>query len=790
MQFDGMFDLAVGMSSKSKIWKNQKWLWSDFVKRLSEPYYTKETLKEFLVASKEDQGKIKDVGGYVGGYLRAGRRKPENVVHRQLLTLDLDFATTGFWDDYTLFFGNAALLHPTHKHSEESPRYRLIMPVNREVTPDEYCALSRYVAGQLGIELFDNTTFEPNRLMYWQSTPKDQTYSVEVMDGDWLDVDKCLSSYADWRDSSLWPTSVKASEALHAASKKQEDPETKKGIVGAFCRTYDIHEAIENFLSDVYTPTTEGRYTYLGGSTSSGVITYEDKFAFSHHGTDPCSGKLCNAFDLVRIHKFGHLDDDARSESSKTKSFAAMEEMARADKAVKKLIATENLTESRYDFAEGLEPEDDENVDWMTELEVDGKGKYLSNANNINLILANDKRLKGKFKQNDFDGKRYLFNSVPWRAITKPEPVKNVDYSGVRNYIESIYGISGNLKIDDSLALVFEKQSFHPVKDYLNLLEWDGESRVDSLLIDYFGADNNIYSREAIRKMLCGAVARIMRPGTKYDLVLTLVGSQGSYKSTFINKLGRGWFSDSFTTVQGKEAFEQIQGAWLVEIAEMSGFKKAEVESVKHFITKQEDTFRPAYGRTSETYPRQCVFFGTTNNRDFLRDPSGNRRFMPIDVNVDRVIKKVTTDLDSEIDQIWAEAVELYKAGEPLYLSAEAEAIARHEQSSHCEQDERAGMINEYLDKKLPASAEWDKLDIYDRRSYVQGHDQKGEYLRKYVTIAEIWCECLGKEKEDMTRYNTREINEIVRSLPNWQQSTSTRNVKGYGKQKYYIRRE
>lgn len=790
MQFDGMLDLAVGMSAKSKVWKNQKWTWSDFVKRLSEPYHTKETLKEFLAASKEDQAKIKDVGGYVGGYLRAGRRKPENVVHRQLLTLDIDFATNDFWDYYTMMFGNAALLHPTHKHSADSPRFRLILPLNREATSDEYMAVSRWLAGQLGIELFDNTTFEPNRLMYWQSTPKDQEYKVEVLDGEWLDVDEVLASYVDWRDSSAWPTSAKAAQDLHSHIKKQEDPEAKKGIIGAFCRTYDIHEAIETYLSDVYTPVTDGRYTYMGGSTSSGVITYDDKFAYSHHGTDPCSGKLCNAFDLVRIHKFGHLDDDARSESHKTKSFAAMEELARADKAVKKLIASENLTESRYDFADGLAPEEDENVDWMTELEVDGKGRYLSSANNINLILANDKRLKDKFKQNDFDGKRYLFGSVPWRSVPKPEPVKNVDYSGVRNYIESIYGISGNLKIDDSLALVFEKQSFHPVKDYLNSLTWDGESRINNLLIDYFGADDNIYSQEAIRKMLCGAVARIFRPGTKYDLVLTLVGAQGTYKSTFINKLGQGWFSDSFTTVQGKEAFEQIQGAWLIEIAEMSGFKKAEVESVKHFITKQEDTFRPAYGRTSETYPRQCVFFGTSNKQDFLRDSSGNRRFMPIDVNVDRVTKKVTVDLDGEIDQIWAEAVELYKAGEPLYLSAEAEAIARHEQSAHCEQDERAGLIVEYLDKKIPAEAEWSKMDIYDRRNYIQDGAKEGEYLRKYVTVAEIWCECLGKEKEDMTRYNTREINDIIRSLPNWQQNNSTRNVKGYGKQKYYTRRE
>ena len=244
MTHDGKLNIATGASASTKIWKNKQVLWSEIVQRLSEENRTNETRKEFMSFTKPDQLRIKDVGGYVGGYLNNGRRKPENVLHRQLLTLDIDFAHLDFWIDFTLMCDNAAVLHATHKHCETSPRYRLVMPLNREATPDEYVAVARKLSGELGIELFDNTTFETNRLMFWPSNPKDIEYYFEYQDGEWLDVDKWLASYVDWRDSSSWPTAEKKIAEVHTAIKKQEDPELKKGIVGAFCRAYTIEQAI------------------------------------------------------------------------------------------------------------------------------------------------------------------------------------------------------------------------------------------------------------------------------------------------------------------------------------------------------------------------------------------------------------------------------------------------------------------------------------------------------------------------------------------------------------------
>lgn len=792
MQYDGMIDVAIGLSAKTRVWKNKKYRWSELVTRLSVPNYTTESLKEFLQASKEDQLRIKDVGGFVGGYLRNGKRAPGNVLHRQLITLDIDFGNNDVWDSFTMLYSNAAVLHGTHKNSPDNPRYRLIMPLSREVSPDEYVAIARRVAGDLGIELFDNSTFETNRLMFWPSTPRDVDYYVQVQDGAWLDADEILNSYTDWRDSSEWPMAQTRFDEVKREVTHQEDPETKRGLIGAFCRAYSIQEAIELLLPDVYTPASiPDRYTYINGSTSAGLITYDNKFAYSHHGTDPCGGMLCNAYDLVRIHKFGHLD---QGEGKKTKSMQAMDEFVRADPRVREMIAKDKLSDAKYDFAnapkqepEGEPSAEEENTEWVKELEIDAKGGYVSSDSNLNLIFAHDPRLKKLFGQNEFDAKGYVFGDLPWRKVDHPEPIRNVDLAGVRNYLGSIYGINSVQKVEDALTLEMERNRFHPIRDYLRSLKWDGTPRVDTILIDYLGARDNIYVREASRKVLTGAVARVMEPGCKFDLVLMLVGPQGAGKSTLIKRLGQRWFSDTFLSVQGKEALEQIQGAWLIEMAELAGLKKAEVESVKHFISKQEDVFRPAYARTSETFPRQCIFIGTTNDPEFLRDPSGNRRFIPVDIDKTRSTKDVFHIPQEEIDQIWAEAFELYMSGETLWLGEEAEMLAKEEQRAHSESDEREGIITSFLNRKLPAN--WDDMDLWQRKDYLDDPlSPNGVKEREYVCVAEVWCECLGRNKEDMDRYKTREINDLLKSIDGWTPCKSTKNFPIYGKQKYYIR--
>lgn len=790
LKYDGPLNIAIGLNAASKVWKNTKITWHDLVERLSNPTITNESYKQFITASKNEQSKIKDVGGFVGGFLTGGRREKTSVLYRQLLTLDIDFSHENFWWDFTMLFDNAAVIHSTHKSAPNKPRHRLIIPLDREVSQEEYQAIARKIAGDLNIDLFDQSTFDVNRLMFWPSISNDSEYYFEYQDGPFLEADYILSLYNDWHDVTEWPTASNSDELIRTEIKKQEDPCSKTGIIGMFCRTYTIQEAIDKFLPDIYEKVGDNRYTYTKGSTAAGLIIYEDKFAYSHHGTDPVSGKLCNAFDLIRIHKFGYLDDGKSDDSKERKSFKAMEDFAAKDPDTKRHIAEERLEEAKFDFMDESKAEVKEvDTSWAENLTANKHGEYDNTAGNLNIILKNDQFLKDVFKFNKFDNRRYVTRTLPWRVVSGVEPVRDVDYSGVRNYIECAYGIVGSQKVDDALAIEFETNSFHPIQMYLQGLKWDGLNRIDTLLIDYFGAVDNVYTRAAMRKMLVAAVTRVFQPGAKFDTALILVGPQETYKSTFLRKLGRSWFSDTFTTVQGKESFEQLQGAWIIEMAELSGLKKAEVETIKHFITKESDSFRPAYGRTVEVYPRQCVFFGTTNRDDFLRDPTGNRRFLPIDVRAEYATKSVPDDFtDEEIDQVWAEAYQLYISGEPLYMKGEEDAIAKIEQRKHSETDERYGIIDDFLNKKFPN--DWDSLDLFDRRKWLNDPLAKaGTVQKKYVCIAEIWCECLGKEKTDMDRYKTREINEIMRTFSDWELVNSTKSFNLYGKQKYYKRK-
>lgn len=807
--------ISVAKSRKSKIWSKKELTWSEFVESLKKPIVTDETQEEYFNMPKAQQDEIKDVGGFVGGELKDGRRNSDHVINRCILTLDADYANKDFNDYIEMFFDSSYCIYSTHKHTKENPRYRLIIPLSRTCDAEEYEAVARMVASQLDVNIFDDTTYQPHRLMYYPSVSKDGEYIFYTNDTKPLDVDKILSLYTDWKDRSQWPVSDRESTKIRVYKNRQQDPREKQGLIGAFCRAYDVHEVIQEHLSDVYEPCGDNRYTYINGSTHGGVLVYDDGlFTYSNHATDPTCSKLCNAFDLVRIHKFSHLDEgyDIKSRMDYLPSFRVMLRFVSRDKKIgleseefmkkpsvriKKIDSTCNTKECGFERIRKfvtcaiekrkVSREIEEEEEWKNELIYNKKGIIIQSIYNVELVLKNDRNLKNKVALDTFNDKICVLGSLPWNSSNKKRQWRDVDDAGLRAYLEKIYGLNHRNNIYDVWELIVYDNSFNSVANYLKSLKHDDIKRIDTLFIDYLGVEDNLYSREVTRKSLVGAVARVFEPGVKLDTSIVLVGSQGVGKSQIINRLGKEWYSDNITTVKGKEACEQIQGFWIIEIAELAAMKRVEIEAIKQFMSKQEDTYRGAYARNVKSHKRQCIFICTTNTHDCLKDYTGNRRFLPLDVDGDKATKYIWKDLNNyEVDQIWAEAVKFYKAGEKLILSSKANELAKQEQESHTKHNLLEGIINEYLD--MPVPDDWYDKDLYDRINYIRNAKKTGK-PRDKVSAIEVWCELLEGDKKDLTIQKSREITNLILKNGEWIRATTIRTGYLYGRQRGFKRK-
>ncbi len=770
-------------------------MWSELCEKLRTPYRSTETLAEYLTLPKSRQDELKDVGGFVGGILKGSRRNANSVEGRDLVTLDLDHIQAGNTADVIRRIdglGFSYCVYSTRKHFEAAPRLRVLIPLNRSCTNDEYEPLARKLAEFIGMEMCDPSTFEASRLMYWPSCSADSNYIFTYADKPFVDVGGVLDLYGNWCDISEWK-GVSAPKIPHGT--KQADPTEKSGIVGAFCRTYDVYRVIYEIIPDVYIPCGEDRFTYSGGSTTGGAVVYGDgQFLYSHHATDPAGGKLCNAFDLARLHLFGNMDDDAKPDTptNKLPSYTEMCHFASADKTVSALLNTERYKNAVNSFGAAASSEIE---DWMALLEVSSTtGSPTKTIDNILVILENDPLLKDKIVFEEFSNRVYALGELPWDSDTSKRVWTDNDDAGLRHYLEKVYRITGEKRIFDACSLSCRKHSFNAVKNYLDSLPaWDGVHRIDTLFCDYLGAEDSEYVRAATKKSLTAAVARVMRPGVKYDTMPILAGRQGLGKSTLLRILGGQWFSDSLVVFEGKEACEMIQGVWINEIGELNGLNRAETDAVKQFLSKVEDIFREPYGRRTSIYPRRCVFFGTTNENEFLRDRTGNRRFWPIDCGVKPVVKNVFTDLSAEVPQIWAEALVLWQLGEPLYLEGEALEASVKAQEAHSEQNAKEGIIREFIGRHVPQG--WYKRTIRQRQIFWQSEfksdDKEDTRLmpRERICAAEIWCECFGADIKSMRRSDTAEINSILCRIEGWEKSPAAIRFGGeYGVQKGFKR--
>ena len=801
--------ISVGASRKSTNWQRQEINYSDFIEKLKRPIRSSETLEEYLKLPKSKQDDLKDVGGFVAGALKGSRRKAHNVLSRDLITLDFDNIPTGETENVikkVMTLGCGYVIYSTRKHAEYKPRLRIIIPLSRSVSADEYEAIARYMAKLIGIHMADPTTFEAERLMYWPSCSSDSDYVFRFEDKKFLSADGVLETYDNWKDISSWPQ-VPGTDIEHRREiTKQEDPTTKPGLIGAFCRTYDIYSAMDKFIPRAYDHTDiENRFTYINGSTTGGAIVYENgKFLFSHHATDPCSGELVNAWDLVRLHKFSDLDEEALEGTpiSTMPSTKAMKNLARNDPEVIELLNKERQEETKDYFdildktsfsdlddskKEDSQVEEDADDEWRKYLSADRNGNYEKSIANISLILDNDIKFKGRIFLDEFANRGMVELPLPWEDGEGTRMWSDIDDAQLALRLEKEYGISGRDKIENALKVVAFNNRRNEVKDYITSIKWDGKERIKFLLHDYLGAEQNIYTEEIMKKSLVAAIARAFSSkGVKYDTMIVFSGPQGIGKSTFLAKLGKDWFSDSLYSFEGKEAAELIQGTLINEVGELSALTKSETETVKQFLSKTHDIYREAYGRRANKYPRRCVFFGSTNSESFLKDATGSRRFWPVRVGEVPKTKDIFKDLDKEVDQIWAEAHFLFILGENLILSKEAQEIAENMQDLYRDVDPKEGMILEFLNRKIPK--DWYDMEPRDQRAFMFGTFKTSEDLelveREKVCIAEIWQVCLGGDLKYLKRRESNELLNILTGISGWVRNKNPRFYGTYGRQR------
>lgn len=772
-------NIAYGNNRQAKRWVNKTIGFDDLKERLRVTIRTTESAEEYAKMSRAQRDTAKDHGGFVAGVLKGGRRKADTVESRSMVALDGDRINANFLESYEALCPYTSVLYTTHSSTEENPRVRLVFPLTRDVTPEEFVAVSRYLAQMLGIDYFDECSYQPNQLMYWPSTPANGSFVYKETDGPWLDPDAILGEHPEWTDPTRLPTSSRESKANTTAQQKVQDPLTKEGVVGLFNRTYyPISKALEAFLSDVYEPTdNESRWHLIASSSMAGVEIKEDKFVYSHHAKDPAYLKMCNAFDIIRIHRFGDLDDKA--------SYKAMCEFAMEQDEVKMLAASERTAGAETDFSGG------EDIDWQKHLQYEPRSMVLkNNLHNITLIMENDPNLKGIVFNQLADGLE-IKGEVPWKHPARFW--RDADDAQLISFVDSHYGSFSERNYRIAVTKVTDDRSYHPIREmFESLPPWDKVRRAETVLIDYLGAEDNRYVRAVTRKSLCAAYMRVYYPGIKFDNMIVLNGAQGIGKSTLISALGGEWFSDSLalSDMNDKTAAEKLQGYWILEIGELAGMKKADIDKVKAFISRQDDKYRASFGRRVTPHPRQCVFFGTTNSENgYLRDITGNRRFWNVKVTGQGKCKpwEMTAEV---VRQIWAEVAEIARSGEKLYLDADLEAYARQEQREAMEQDDREGIVRNYLDMLLPD--DWDSMDYYRRREYIRDIDDptraEGTVKRQTVSNIEIWCECFGKSKEEMRPSDSYAISAIMVRIEGWEKCGMRQMLPIYGRQRVYTR--
>lgn len=705
-------------------------------------------------------------------------RRKQSIVSRSMLTLDADTPTPGFRAAVGAL-GVHALVHSTYNSTTAEPRYRVIIPLDREVGPDDYEHCAAIVVSAIGVEHFDDSTRQAERFMYRPAAGQLTAYEHEDHGGDILKVDALLAETVD-----------PAMQPPVRSSRNKRDPYEISGAIGAFNRAYEVDEAIEAY-SLPYESAGASRWHLVGATSTAGMgpVAGAPGLVYSHHSGDPAGGQAVSAFDLVRLHLYADLDLAVKAETpvNRRPSHEAMLALAGKDPLVVAEMVGDTFkvetveAEVEADRAPGG-PED-----WVYGLALNDKnGKVLASVENWDLIREHDIAFSGLYF-NALTSSVETSRDLPWRktdAAAGGPVFGTVDYVNLADHLERRYKIRPTPTVAEGLVLVTaHERRVSPIREYLENLSWDGTERVETCLP---GVKPSTYSRMVARKVLTAAVARIFEPGIKWDHSLVLHGKEGLGKTWWIEKLARGWHGP-LGDISNKDTLLSMARTWIVIADEGHSLNSKNHEAQKEFLTRTSDLIRQPYEKETRLYPRHSVIWSTTNDDVFLKRQEGNRRFLIVRCE-DRVDFDSMTD--AYIDQIWAEAVEIYRAGESLYLTREDSALAVEARDSYTEENALVGPIVEYLEALVPT--DWDSMSPGDRalwyRNYLAGNADPGTRPIDEVCTKQIALEALGWDSQRTGRYDLAEVSTALREIPGWAPRTGTKRLPGYGPQRVHVR--
>ena len=744
---DLTLDLSVAPSVSSRRWEAATLTWERLVDRAHNPEA------------------VKDCGGYVAGRLKGTARRKGQVEYRSAVTLDADAASETL-PAVVAGLGLRALVHSTYSHTRAHPRYRVIFPImGPGLSEEEYPRVARGLIEALGEAQFDPGSTQPERLMFWPATANPDEYEVVECQGETATAQGLLRDFGGLQATPDHKTGPK------------RDPKELPGVAGAFNRVYDMARAVETFHLP-YDPV-EGepnRWHYTPAESEGGVIVYPDGYVFSNHASDPAYGRALSMFDLVALHVYGGEDRAAgvpqsTAPADRPSIQRAMREFAARPEIVTELVAADFAdVDGDEDGARGL-PE------WVLEFHLHPKtGKPLDDVHNWDLLMRHDPVLRA-LARNEMDLTTVTRRQFPWRTVEagKDDALTNADRAQISAHLQRAYNMPrpAQEQLNGVIDMVAQDHSFHPVVEYLEGLEWDGVSRIET----YLPGAPDAYTRRVARLVAVQAVARALDPGVKVDNCLILTGRQGLGKSWFVETMARGW-TCTLGPIEGgglRDTVMAMTRSWITVADEGFAMKKADAEALKQFVTLTHDVIRLPFAREHVKLLRRQVIWGTTNDAVFLRAQEGNRRFLIVEVAEKLDFGKYS---DEYVNQVWAEAVHIWKTSRDkyglkdnpeLFLSSEEEAAAESVRSMATEEDSVGGLIQAYLDTLVPAN--WADMSPDERISWLRDEEQgivSGTHPIDVVCSLEIWEIALGRERGKHSRVDILQITNALKQLPGW----------------------